>query len=78
MHAHTSTLHTKQMVASTWLGDHQGRPSAPTNSLHRLHTARYQVHRLQLQLQFTTLSQQHNWYRGTPLLIPSSSEGSYS
>ena len=29
MHAHTSTLHTQQMVASTWLGDHQGRPSAP-------------------------------------------------
>ena len=31
------------MVASTWLGDHQGRPSAPTNSLHKLHMARYQV-----------------------------------
>ena len=27
------TLHTHQMVASTWLGDHQGRPSAPTISL---------------------------------------------
>ena len=51
MHAHTSTLHTQQMVASTWLGDHQGRPSAPTNSLHKLHMARYQVH----QLQFTTI-----------------------
>ena len=31
------------MVASTWLGDHQGRPSTPTNSLHKLHMARYQV-----------------------------------
>ena len=41
-HAHTSTLHTQQLVASTWLGDHQGRPSAPTNSL-QLHMARYQV-----------------------------------
>ena len=26
-------LHTHQLVASTWLGDHQGRPSAPTISL---------------------------------------------
>ena len=43
MHAHTSTLHTHQVVASTWLGDHQGRPSAPTNSLYKLHMARYQV-----------------------------------
>ena len=39
-HAHTYTLHTQQMVASNWLGDHQGRPSAPTNSLHKLHMAR--------------------------------------
>ena len=31
------------MVASTWLGDRQGRPSAPTNSLQKLHMARYQV-----------------------------------
>ena len=31
------------MVASTWLSDHQGRLSTPTNSLHKLHTARYQV-----------------------------------
>ena len=31
------------MVASTWLGDHQGRPSAPTNSLQKLHMARYKV-----------------------------------
>ena len=38
------------MVASTWLGDHQGRPSAPTNILHKLYMARYQVHQLQLQL----------------------------
>ena len=29
---------------STWMGDHQGRPSAPTNSLHKLHLERYQVH----------------------------------
>ena len=43
VHAHTYTLHTQQMVASTWLGDHQGRPSAHTNSLHKLHMARYQV-----------------------------------
>jgi len=27
----------------TGLGDHQGRPSTPTNSLHELHMARYQV-----------------------------------
>ena len=31
------------MLASTWLGDHQGRPSAPTNSLHKLHMVHYQV-----------------------------------
>ena len=31
------------MVASTWLGDHQERPSTPTNSLHKLHMVRYQV-----------------------------------
>ena len=42
-HAHTYTLHTQHMMASTWLGDHQGRPAAPTNSLHKLHMARYQV-----------------------------------
>ena len=42
MHAHTFTLHTQNMVASTWLGDHQGRPYAPTNSLQKL-LARYQV-----------------------------------
>ena len=47
-HAHTSTLLTQQMVAGTWLGDQQERPSAPTNSLHKLHMARYQVHKLQL------------------------------
>ena len=28
-HAHTFTSHTQQLVASTWLGYHQGRPSAP-------------------------------------------------
>ena len=28
--AHTHTLHTHQLVASTWLGDHQGIPPAPT------------------------------------------------
>ena len=27
----------------TWLADHQERPSAPTNSLHKIHMARYQV-----------------------------------
>ena len=47
-HAHTSTLHTQRVVASTWLGDHHGRPTAPTNSLHKLHMARYQVHQLQI------------------------------
>ena len=26
---HTHTLHSQQMVASTWLGDHHGRPSVP-------------------------------------------------
>ena len=39
----THTLHTQHMVASTWLGDHQGRPSTPTNSLHKLHMAQHQV-----------------------------------
>ena len=43
MHAHTYTLHTQHMAACAWLGDHQGGPSAPTNSLHKLHMARYQV-----------------------------------
>ena len=43
MHAQTSTLHKQQMMASTWLGDHQGRPFVPTNSLHELHMGRYQV-----------------------------------
>ena len=42
-HAHLFTLHTQQMVASTLLSDHQGRPSAPTNSLHKLHMVHYQV-----------------------------------
>ena len=28
-HAHTSTLHTQQLVATTWLSDHQGKPTAP-------------------------------------------------
>ena len=28
MHKHI-TVHTQHMLASTWLGDHQGRPSAP-------------------------------------------------
>ena len=27
-HALTFTLHTQHLVANTWLGDHQGRPSA--------------------------------------------------
>ena len=43
LHAHTSTLHTQQMMASTWLGDHLESQSAPTNSLHKLYMARYQV-----------------------------------
>ena len=42
-HAHTSKLQTQQMVPNTWLGDHQGRPSERTNSLHKLHMAHYQV-----------------------------------
>ena len=57
-HAHTSTLHTQQMVASTWPGDHQERPSAPTNNLHKLHMARYRVHQLQLQLLVHTAATQ--------------------
>jgi len=36
-------VHIHTMVASTWLGDFQGIPSAPTNSLHELHMTRYQV-----------------------------------
>ena len=40
-HAHTSTLQTSQMMASTGLENHQERPSAPTNSLHKLHMAYY-------------------------------------
>jgi len=30
-------------VASTRLGDHQGIPSTPANSLYELHMARYQI-----------------------------------
>ena len=41
--AHAFTLHTHQEVASTWLVDHQGRPSAPTISLDELRMARYRV-----------------------------------
>jgi hypothetical protein len=37
-HAHSCTLHTQQMVASTWHGDYQGGPSTPSNSLPELHT----------------------------------------
>ena len=33
---HTHTPHTPQLLASTWLGDHQGRPSAP--AIHRFTT----------------------------------------
>ena len=40
---YSSTLHSQHMVASTWLGDHQGRLSVPTTSLHKLHMACYQV-----------------------------------
>jgi len=41
---HTRTLaHTIAGGYSTWLGDHQGIPSSPTNSLHDLHMTRYQV-----------------------------------
>jgi len=42
---HYTKYQTKQLHAhtSTWLGDHQGIPSAPTNSLYELHMARYQV-----------------------------------
>ena len=29
VHMHHITEHTQQPLASTWLGDHQGRPSAP-------------------------------------------------
>ena len=36
-------FYNKQIVASTWVGDHQGRPSAHTNSLYKLYLARYQV-----------------------------------
>ena len=43
------------MVASTWLGDHQERPSAPTNNLHNI-MARYQVHQLQNSVQSKTLT----------------------
>jgi len=39
-HAHTNT---HELVASTWLCDHQGIPSAFKNRLHELHMARYQV-----------------------------------
>ena len=31
------------MVAMYWMGDHQGRPSAPTSSIHKLHMANYQI-----------------------------------
>ena len=55
-HAHTSTLHTQQLAVGTWLGDHQGRPSAPTNSLHKLQMARYQVHQFNfLQIKQNTI-----------------------
>ena len=30
-HAHTSALHTQQIVTSTWLGDHKERPSTPSS-----------------------------------------------
>ena len=46
----TGQRRTQQIVASTWLGNHRERPSARTNSLHKLLMARYQVHQLQLQI----------------------------
>ena len=33
----------RRHVVSTEMGDHQGRPSAPTGSLHKPHMVRYQV-----------------------------------
>ena len=45
---HYCHKYTTQMVASTWLDYHHGRPSALTNSLHKLHMVRYQVIILQL------------------------------
>jgi len=40
-HARTH-LHAQQLVVSNWLGDHQGKPSALTSTLHELHIARCQ------------------------------------
>ena len=61
-----TTLHTKQIMASAWLGDHQGRPSAPTNSLHKLHMARYQVLRTYL---FTVIVLLNELYEYTYKLV---------
>ena len=41
IHTHTPTLHTQQMMASTWLGDHQGRPFAPTLAYGALSSSTY-------------------------------------
>ena len=59
IHAHTSTLHTKQIVASTWLGDPLGGPSAPTMSLHKPHMVRYQVLLTVILLTTPSLSDQY-------------------
>jgi hypothetical protein len=38
-HANTSTLHLQQLVLG-WVTNHQVRPPAPTNNLHKLHESR--------------------------------------
>ena len=38
-HIYTSGLHRQLVVASTWMRDHQERPSVPTNSSHKLYGA---------------------------------------
>jgi len=52
---HTHTLHTQYVIASTWLGDHQGRPSMPLCQLYVDFMVRYKSN-------YCIVSYNHNNY----------------
>jgi hypothetical protein len=68
-HAHTSTLHTQRMVASAWLGDHQGRPYASLIQCVKLSKYGAPINKSELKLEFVP---NILWTHST---IPLSSQG---